>query len=66
MDVIARRTAECPDVKAGRSWCDAGQHGFCFARRAKWSEDDHDARLGSGGSTTLSVTGRYRYRAVMG
>jgi hypothetical protein len=33
------------------------------ARRATWSEDDHDARLGSsGGSTTLSVT----VDAVMG
>jgi hypothetical protein len=57
MDVIASRAPECSDVKAGRSGCDAGQHGSCFACRAKWSEDDHNARLDSGGSTTLSVTG---------
>ena len=43
MNVIAGGALECPDVKTRGTGCDAGQHGSCLARRAKWPEDDHDA-----------------------
>jgi len=65
MNVITRGALECSDTKARGTGCDAGEHGSCLARGAKWPEDDHDARLGWGGSVTeLSVTGRCRYGAV--
>jgi hypothetical protein len=60
MDQTASRTFECPDVKARRSGGDTCQHHCCLALRARWSMNDHDARLGSGGSATLSVTGSCR------
>jgi hypothetical protein len=66
MDVIASWALECPDIKAIVARGDPRQHGSCLTCGAKWLEDDHDARLGLGGSVTeLSVTGRRRYRAVM-
>jgi hypothetical protein len=61
MDVIARRALKRPNVEAQGAGCNPRQLGSCVARGAKWSDDDHDARLGSGESVTeLSVTGRYR------
>jgi hypothetical protein len=65
MNVIAGGALKCPDVKA-RETDDVGQHRSCLARRAKWSQDDHVLRLGSGGSVTeLSVTISCRYGTVM-
>jgi hypothetical protein len=64
MDVIASGAFECSDIEAGGAGRDACQHGSCLAGGARWLQDNHDARLGSGGSVTeLSVTGRRRYRA---
>ena len=66
MNVIACRTFECSDIKAGRAGSDPRQHGSCLACGARWSQDNHDARLGSGGSVTeLSVTGRCRSGSVI-
>ena len=45
MDVIARRALGCPDVETVAASCNAGQHGSCLARGAKWSQDDHHASL---------------------
>ena len=66
MNVIASRTFECSDIKAGRAGSDQRQHGSCLACGARWSQDDHDPRLGPGGSITeLSVTGRCRSGSVI-
>jgi hypothetical protein len=63
MGVIASRAPGCSYVKAGRS---GRRHGCCFARREKWSEEDHNACLRSGGSVPeLSVTDGCRDGAVM-
>jgi len=63
MNLIASRTFECSDIKAGRAGSDQRQHGSCLACGARWSQDNHDARLGSGGSVTeLSVTGSCQKR----
>jgi hypothetical protein len=43
MDQIASRTFKCPDVKTRGAWTDACQHHCCFALRARWSLDGHDA-----------------------
>jgi hypothetical protein len=43
MDPIAGGTFECPDVEARWTGCDACQHRFGLAIRAKWSMDEHDA-----------------------
>src|ERR1700694_4773398 len=43
MNRPARRALERPDVKARWTWDNAGQHGPCLARGAKWSQDTHDA-----------------------
>src|ERR1043166_9167051 len=66
MVVIALGTLECPDIKAGWAGVHTCQHGCSLAlwpRRP--AKRDHDALLKPGGSATLSVTGRCRYRAVM-
>jgi len=59
VDVIASWTLERSNVKAGGARGNAGRHGSCLARGARWPQDNHDASL-SGGSTTLSVTGGCR------
>jgi hypothetical protein len=43
MDAIARRAFERPNLEALAAGGDAGQPGFCLARGAKWSMNDHDA-----------------------
>ena len=65
VDVIASGTLERSNVKACGARGNAGQHGSSLARGARWPQDNHDASLGSGGSTTLSVTGGCRGWAVM-
>ena len=66
MSVIACGALECSDVETTGTGCNACQHHSCLARGAKWSLDDHNARLGSGGSVTeLSVTDRCREWTVM-
>ena len=66
MNVIASRTFECSDIKAGRAGSDPRQRGYCLACGARWSQDNHSARLGPGGSVTEhSVTGRCRSGPVI-
>ena len=58
MYVIAQGALKCTKVIAGWAGGDASQHRLCLAFRAGWSRDmGHHARLRSGGSATLSVTG---------
>jgi hypothetical protein len=64
MNVMARRAFECSDVKTGWAGRDTCQHGSCLACGATWSGDNHDARLGSGGSATRSQSpGGCHYKA---
>jgi hypothetical protein len=65
VDVITSGTFECSNVKAGGARGNAGQHGSCLARRAKGAQMIMMLRLGSGGSATLSVTGRCRDGTVI-
>jgi hypothetical protein len=43
VDVIASGTLERSNVKAGGARGNAGQHGSCLARGARWPQDNHDA-----------------------
>jgi hypothetical protein len=43
VDVITSGTFECSNVKARGTGSNAGQHGSCLARGAKWPQDNHDA-----------------------
>ena len=43
VNVITSGTLERSNVKAGGAWGNAGQHGCCLARGAKWPQDNHDA-----------------------
>ncbi len=55
-----------PSADTGRAGSDQRQHGSCLASGARCSQDNHDARLGPGGSVTeLSVTGRCRSGSVI-
>jgi hypothetical protein len=55
MDAIARRAFERPNLEAQAAGGDAGQLGFCLARGAKWSVNNHDAS---------PWIGRERYRTL--
>ena len=64
--VVAQGALKCAKVIAGWAGGDASQHRLCLAFRAGWSRDiGHHARLRSGGSATLSVTGNGQWRTVM-
>ena len=66
MDLIAGGTFECPDVEARWTGCDACQHRFGLAIRAKWSMDEHDASPWFRRERyTLSVTDGRQQGAVM-
>jgi hypothetical protein len=43
VDVITSRTLKRPNVKAGGARGNAGQHGCCLARGARWPRDNHAA-----------------------
>jgi len=43
VNVITSGTVERSNVKAGGARGNAGQHGSCLARWAKWPQDHHDA-----------------------
>jgi hypothetical protein len=65
VNVITSGTLERSNVKAGGARGNAGQHGCCLARGARWPRDNHAASpLISGEHNTLS-TGRCHDGPVM-
>jgi hypothetical protein len=58
MDVVALWALKGVDMEAPTAGSDPRQHRCCFADWTHRSDmEGHDARLVSGGSATLSVTG---------
>ena len=64
--MFADRALERTQVEARHVEPNASQHQVGQAFRTKIWNSGHVARLGSGGSATLSVTGRGRDGAVIG
>ena len=63
VNVITSGTLERSNVKAGGARGNAGQHGCCLARGARWPQDNHDFAFDQAGaqhsqSPVDAMTGR--------